>query len=60
MRRDLKYLDNDNRTIQKGYLTYLNCLQNIKTTPKSKSLLRKVSSSEGLMFELYKKVFKME
>lgn len=60
MRRDLKQLDQDNKVIQKGYLTYLSCLQSLKTTPKSTSLLRKVSSSEGLMFELYKKTFKME
>lgn len=60
MRKDLKQLDRDSKVIQKGYLTYLNSLKNLKSTPKAKSLLRKVNSSEGLMFELYKKVFKME
>lgn len=60
MRRELRELDSDTKLIQKGYLSYLNCLKNVRTTPKSKSLLRKVSSSEGLMFDLYRKVFKME
>ena len=45
MRRELREADQDAKSIQKGYLSYLHSLMKVKTTTKSRTLLRKVSSS---------------